>query len=199
MMNISLYIPRVFSNISKEFVANTFQKLGIGKVSHVDFVHKLGKNGTPYNSTYVHFKYWFDNEVARNFYHRVIHPKKEARIVYDDPWYWVVLENKGKNRLVNESKPRTHLKTNIATPTTLLSYPHLCLDIYEQLDEAILSIRKDTEEAYNLVYYQFYQKLKQHQLEVPPFLESMFSRTSEYEEDTDEDYENYMDENMSIS
>jgi hypothetical protein len=102
--NISLYIPHVFANISKEFVAETFEKLRIGKVFNIDFVNKMGKDG-PYNTAYVHFEYWHDNTAAYNFQERVLNPEKEARIIYDEPWYWIVIENKAKKHVLGDRKP----------------------------------------------------------------------------------------------
>jgi hypothetical protein len=163
----------------------------------------MGENGLPYHSTYVHFNYWFENQVARNFYDRVIHPEKEARIVYDDPWYWVVLKNKGKNHVVNGRKPRIDLTTSPG-PLVPPPPPHVDYVQLEEIEKAIQSIRKqileyDTfdfyvnkraqqlfanlyaQEAYYLAYYQFYRELYE-------------------DEDEDlEEYEDYIDENMSIS
>ena len=93
--NISLYIPHVFANISKRMVAETFENLRIGNVKRVDFVYKRGSNGD-FNAAYIHFNYWYDNVAACNFQERVLNPNREARIVYDEPWYWIVLENKTK-------------------------------------------------------------------------------------------------------
>ena len=108
MNNVSLYIPHVFANISKEEVINIFESLRIGKVSNIDFVNKISDQ-THYNAAYIHFEYWHDNVAARNFQERVLNPAKEARIVYDDPWYWIVLENKAKKHVSGDRKPRVVL------------------------------------------------------------------------------------------
>jgi len=108
MNNVSLYIPHVFANISKDEVINIFESLRIGKVSNIDFVNKISDQ-TQYNAAYVHFEYWHDNVAARNFQERVLNPAKEARIVYDDPWYWIVLENKAKKHVSGDRKPRVVL------------------------------------------------------------------------------------------
>jgi len=90
--NISLYIPRVFKNIGGKRIEGIFNSLRIGKVRAVNFTPKVGKHGH-YNSVSIHFDYWYDNVAARNFQQRVIEGK-EARIVYDDPWFWTVQEFK---------------------------------------------------------------------------------------------------------
>ena len=83
---------------------DTFYKLDIGKVTNVDFVEKCGKNGY-YYSVYIHFEYWFDNEHARNLQAK-IKSGMEARVVYDDPWYWIVLENHGQKAVSGQRKLR---------------------------------------------------------------------------------------------
>ena len=93
--NISLYIPHVFANITKNKIVETFEKLRIGSINRIDFVNKKSKNGN-YNSVYIHFSQWYDNVASRNFQERVLDPNMEARIVYDEPWFWIVLENKGQ-------------------------------------------------------------------------------------------------------
>jgi hypothetical protein len=90
--NISLYIPRVFKNIGAKRIESVFNSLRLGKVRAVNFTPKVGKQGH-YNSVSIHFDYWHDNVAARNFQERVIEGK-EARIVYDDPWFWNVQEFK---------------------------------------------------------------------------------------------------------
>ena len=107
--NISLYIPHVFTNISKKMVAETFEHLRIGNVKRVDFVHKKGSNGA-FNAVYIHFNYWYDNIAASNFKDRVLNPNVEARIVYDEPWYWIVLENKTKKVDPTKRKPCVNLE-----------------------------------------------------------------------------------------
>jgi hypothetical protein len=106
--NISLYIPHVFANFSKKMVAETFENLRIGNVKRVDFVYKRGSNGD-FNAVYIHFNYWYNNVAACNFQERVLNPNMEARIVYDEPWYWIVLENKTKKASTGR-KPRINVE-----------------------------------------------------------------------------------------
>ena len=107
---MSIYIPRLFDNITKELIITTFEFQQIGKVKQVDFIEKMDKKGKTYNSAFVHFDFWYDNISANNFQQRVKDENKEARIVYDDPWYWVCLENTGKKHLPGDRKERINLK-----------------------------------------------------------------------------------------
>ena len=98
---LSLFIPRVFPNITQERVADIFYRLGLGDVRRVDRISKSDANGNEYYSIYVHFNHWNETLAVANFQERVLNPDKEARIVYGDPWYWIVLENKGQKRTQN--------------------------------------------------------------------------------------------------
>jgi hypothetical protein len=106
--NISLYIPHVFANISANRIASSFEKY-IGKVSRVDLVPKIDRTGKHYNAAYVHFNYWYYNYAAYNFQTRVLSPEVSAKFVYDDPWFWIVLENKATKHVSGERKQRINL------------------------------------------------------------------------------------------
>ena len=115
--NISLYIPHVFPNYSEGMVAKVFEDLKIGIVKHIDFVSKMGKDGNAYNAAYLHFEYWCDTVAARTFQARVLDPKVEARLVYDEPWHWIVLENKARKFVPGQRKPRIDLEPVHTTST----------------------------------------------------------------------------------
>jgi hypothetical protein len=125
--NISLYIPHIFANYSKNDVVKVFEDLSIGKVKNIDFISKMGNDNKPYNAAYIHFDYWYDNVAASNFQERVLNPKKEARLMYEDPWFWLVLENKSRKIVSGDRKIRIDLgdlntpeKTNkqVSSPRT---------------------------------------------------------------------------------
>ena len=105
--NISLYIPHVFPNFDKEYVARAFKN--IGEVSQIDFVAKQDRNGNDFNAVYVHFNKWYTNKKATAFYNSVVDETKEARLTHDEPWYWIVLPNTAKKHVSGERKPRLDL------------------------------------------------------------------------------------------
>lgn len=123
---MSLYIPHVFENITKEEIIKTFESQNLGKIKSIDLVSKLGKNNVSYNAAYLHFDCWFNNTASNNFQEKLKNPEKECRVIYDDPWFWLVLENKTKKHLPNEQKPRLALQ-----------------DLTQQL-KSVLSINIDT-------------------------------------------------------
>ena len=114
--NISLYIPHVFPNFDKEYVAKAFKS--IGEVSQIDFVAKQDRNGGYYNAVYVHFKKWYTNKKASDFYDSVVDESKEARLCHDEPWYWIVLPNTAKKHLPGERKPRIDIGESTAISTS---------------------------------------------------------------------------------
>lgn len=94
--NISLYIPHIFANYTANQISNIFESQEIGKVKRVDLVEKMGKDNKAYNAAYIHFERWYNNSSAKSFQERVLSTEREARIMYDDPWYWIVLPNTTK-------------------------------------------------------------------------------------------------------
>jgi len=111
--NISLFIPRVFGNITKERIAQKFKELLIGEVSRIDLVEKIAKSGEKYNSAYIHFNHWFNTSYAAKFQASVRNPDEEARVIYDDPWFWIVLENTARKSVVEAASNKLRRKNRI--------------------------------------------------------------------------------------
>lgn len=115
--NISLYIPHVFANYSKEDIARVFNDF-IGSVKTIDLVVKRGKDGKTFNAAYIHFRSWHNTVATQNFQDRVLDPNQEARIVYDDPWYWICLENKSRKVAPHQRKLRLDIGEQSTIATT---------------------------------------------------------------------------------
>jgi len=108
--SMSLYIPHVFPNISKYFIANTFMKLDLGKVSHIEFISKYNEyTNSYYNHAYLHFEYWFENSIAQRFQEHLRNPEKKTKLVYDEPWFWNVHINRSERRMGGERRVRINL------------------------------------------------------------------------------------------
>jgi len=105
MKNISLFIPHIFANYRKEDVVKVFEDKQIGKVNHIDYIKKFNNN-TDYYAAYIHFDYWYENTDALKLHGDVLDAKKEARIMYEEPWYWIVLENKTPQKMNTKSGDR---------------------------------------------------------------------------------------------
>ena len=89
----SIYIPRIFNNITKEDINHIFEVLELGEVDRIDLVARP-KGDIQTNMAFIHFKTWSNSIAAQNLAKRILDPEREARLVYDDPWYWVLLPNR---------------------------------------------------------------------------------------------------------
>ena len=136
--NISVYIPHIFANFSKSYVADVFENLKIAKVKDIDFISKMGQDGKPFNAAYIHFEYWFDNIIASNFQERVLN-KSPAKLMYDDPWFWLVLENKGRKFVTGERKQRI----DIGDLKQVIVNPDKAISTKETSDQRSLNLKND--------------------------------------------------------
>jgi len=103
---LSLLIPRVFPQWTDEqVIIDIFHQQRIGRVYKVNVIRvpDSKKRSYPIYQAFVYFTAWYDTEIAYNFQQRIYGPKQQARVVYDDPWYWVAFENK-KRGLSNNDK-----------------------------------------------------------------------------------------------
>lgn len=106
---MSLFIPRVFLNITHNRIRYVFEDmLMFGKVRRVDMkLHRSGK----YYSAYVYFERWAESKSTIHFQEK-INSKMKALVVYDDPWNWVVLKNNMEKQNDVEYNIRIHYNQN---------------------------------------------------------------------------------------
>lgn len=103
---LSLIIPRVFRHwVDEQLIIDVFEQQQLGKVYKVNIIHMKRESrrcGHPIYKAFVYFTVWYDNIVAYNFQQRIFN-EGNAKVVYDDPWYWVAMENI-QQRLNNNDK-----------------------------------------------------------------------------------------------
>jgi hypothetical protein len=110
-MTISLYIPRVSADITQIFISYIFER-DYGKVNHVDLVSKMDDNGVPYNSAYVHFDYWYYNDMVTSLTN-VINSQNQTQngiVFYNDSSYWKVFKNNSKKIISGDRKEKVKLE-----------------------------------------------------------------------------------------
>lgn len=103
---LSLMIPRVFPQwVDEQKMIDIFHQQHIGKVYKVSIIRMPDskKRDYPIYQAFIYFSAWYENDIAFNFQQRIYGPKAQARVVYDDPWFWVAFENT-KRRLSNNDK-----------------------------------------------------------------------------------------------
>ena len=98
----SVYIPRLFANISAERIIGVFENLRLGKISYIDFVPRDQDPGT--KMAFIYFQEWYTQNVAcEHLIERINDPEREARVVYEDPYYWILLPNNSVTTNVRSS------------------------------------------------------------------------------------------------
>ena len=116
--SLSLVIPRVFPQwVDEAKIIKIFREQQIGIISKVSIVRmpscetgpcEAGPCETgpckkqrkyPIYKAYLYFSVWFDTIITKNFQKRIYGKDKQARVVYDDPWYWTVFENTERLKL----------------------------------------------------------------------------------------------------
>lgn len=102
---MSLFIPRVYPSITEERIRWIIEyQTPLGVVDRIDIVKVEGKT---YNRVFIHFKEWYDTEFANRFQSSVRNPNEDSRIIYDVPWYWIILENTSVKTQLNVVVPST--------------------------------------------------------------------------------------------
>jgi len=134
MSTYSICIPRIFENIPNKKIVGTFERLKIGKVDHMDIVWKTSRDGSSYKMAFIHFSEWnMNSSAAIKLREDIENPNVDAKVVYDDPWYWIVLPNQSRvseplsNKLLDILKTPSKWLERIANLEDQLSY------IYEEL------------------------------------------------------------------
>ena len=90
---LSVYIPRITMEWAEQAkIAHVFHTNELGVVERVDLVQKQTPDGNMYCEAFVHMD-WFDTQSTRNIQERIMDLTREARLVHEDPNYWLLLQN----------------------------------------------------------------------------------------------------------
>lgn len=87
--NMTLCIPRVFSNICEKRIRSVFYALNLGHIGRIDIVSKTSEKGERFNRVFIHFERWYDTENAQSSL-KLLNEGKDIKVIYDDPWFWKV-------------------------------------------------------------------------------------------------------------
>jgi hypothetical protein len=116
----SIYIPRVHRNQMREaYVKRVFECQHIAIVSRVDFVEYEHPDAN-FCFAVVHVLFWIPGVISKHFRER-IQSQREARIVFSDPSYWVVLPYTQKQKKSSVRSEACIETTYSSTPTTPIS------------------------------------------------------------------------------
>jgi hypothetical protein len=82
----TLCIPRVLSNVTKEYVHDIMNKLHLGTIRNIEIIRSK-------NQTYkalIHFSNWNNGGNADIVKERLL-LGKDIKIVHNDPWFWKIV------------------------------------------------------------------------------------------------------------
>jgi hypothetical protein len=95
--NLSIYIPYIVEqDVNEEYIKNILYSLNIGIVKRIDFQPKystyMNNSG---KSAFIHMERWFESTMVENLQKKILNDEElDARVVHDDPRYWVLKRNK---------------------------------------------------------------------------------------------------------
>ncbi len=96
--NPSIYIARVFSNITWKQVKDIFEEIfGKGTIGRVDVVKRRFSESDDgkFNMVYVHFRHW--PEEFHELRDKLV-SGDTVKLVYDEQWFWTVILNKNPRK-----------------------------------------------------------------------------------------------------
>lgn len=85
----SLCIPRLFPNITVERITGVIESTGFGKVERVDLIQKTNEKGDKFQRAFIHLESW-DNTSEAVYHRNEIESGRMVKIVYDQPWFWLI-------------------------------------------------------------------------------------------------------------
>ena len=62
--NPSLCIPRIFDKVNRRDIQTIFDKLDLGKISHIDVIERKTEKGQSYKRVFIHFYNWYTYPIA---------------------------------------------------------------------------------------------------------------------------------------
>lgn len=93
--SLSLYIYGVSPEYANEgYIYDFFKNLNIGEVNSVYFreARNIELRVTGYD-TIIYMKQWYSNCMVESLQEKITDPLVDARIVYDDPNFWILYKN----------------------------------------------------------------------------------------------------------
>ena len=100
--NFPIYICQVYDEYAtKEFITKVFKQLHLGDVEFVYFQDRLDSIG----QQAIIYVRWYYNKSVENLQDKIKKLEQEARLVYDDPNYWIL-----KKYVLNQSQQNDRLE-----------------------------------------------------------------------------------------
>lgn len=91
MSAFSIYIPSVYPNITEEMISNTFHRMDVGKVKHIELVRQENKP----SKAYVFFENMYDTDLA-NTITETLSRGETSKLSYakSQHVFWILLQSR---------------------------------------------------------------------------------------------------------
>lgn len=134
----SMFIPKVFINITQRSILKTFNKLNLGRIESVVMLKHTSPTGELYNSVIINI-IWNNEPSSINVRKNLLNCCN-VNIMYDNPWFWKVVAYKISSIKNSMKFKKTH------TPQTPQKgkeiYGRDTIEINENTDEFGRDIRR---------------------------------------------------------
>jgi len=150
MTEVTLFIPRVLTSVSKKQMMDYFIQEKIGYCSNIKSKYRINAKGFKYWFAFITIQF-FDTPTAHMFYEKVVREEKTMSMEYFDKVfkekrYWEIsLRNIEKKQKKIEKHYRIELEDGQILETNFGEYEHL--DIYNdylQLEQEIFNSNYDS-------------------------------------------------------
>lgn len=96
MSALSIYIPSVYPNITEHMISETFNRMDVGKVKHVELISKQDRDGnTVSKKAYVFFESLYQSDLALDI-HNKVSKGNTVKLAYgkSEHVFWILLNCK---------------------------------------------------------------------------------------------------------
>ena len=95
-----IFIPRILSNISKEFIVNTFRNMEVGNITYIDMHTRINEMGYRYSFAFITIEL-FDSDIAYYMMQK-LNNYGNAQLPYEERNYWEIKLHIPKENRVNK-------------------------------------------------------------------------------------------------
>jgi len=108
--SLIIYISGVLEqDANLEYIKYIFHKLNIGEINHINFINHRNND---YKVAYIVMKNWYNNIIVEHLQEKIIDENQEARLVHNDPNYWILCQNKTINDQVFDLQHQNNIMEN---------------------------------------------------------------------------------------
>jgi hypothetical protein len=91
MDQLTICIPRVETNITREYIVKKFAKLRLGDIMHISDTPLKGDSD--YKRVFIKIK-WRPATSQGEFIYKRLSSGDNIKFVYDEPWFWKIVKSR---------------------------------------------------------------------------------------------------------